>query len=52
MDRVSADCYDFRKNIENTEARNVDLSGKVRTVEIRSKEKEDDLYNVKKDIEN
>lgn len=52
VDRVSADCYDFRKNIENTEARNVDLSGKTRSVDIRSKEKEDELYGTKKDIEN
>ena len=52
MDRVSADCYDLRKNIESTEARNVDVSGKIRTVEIRSKEMEDDLYGIKKDIEN
>lgn len=27
IDRVSADCYDLRKNIESTEARNVDLNG-------------------------
>ena len=27
IDRVSADCYDLRKNIEGTEARNVDLNG-------------------------
>jgi len=52
VDRVSADCYDFRKNIECTEARNVDLSGKIRSVEIRAKEKEDNLYGCKKDIEN
>jgi len=52
VDRVSADCYDFRKNIENTEGRNVDLSGKIRSVDIRNKEKEDDLYGCKKDIEN
>jgi len=52
VDRVSADCYDYRKNIEGTEARNVDLSGKVRSVEIHSKEKEDNLYGCKKDIEN
>jgi len=27
VDRVSSDCYDLRKNIEGTEARNVDLGG-------------------------
>jgi predicted nucleic acid-binding Zn-ribbon protein len=52
VDRTSADCYDFRKNIEGTEVRNVDVSGKIRSVDIRSKEKEDELYGCKKDIEN
>ena len=52
IDRVSADCYDYRKNIEATEARNVDLSGKIRSLEIHTKEKEENLYGVKKDIEN
>lgn len=52
VDRVSADCYDYRKNIESTEARNVDLAGQVRSAEIRSKEKEDNLYACRKDIEN
>lgn len=52
VDRVSADCYDLRKNIESTEARNIDVSGKIRSIDIRNKEKEDDLYAVKKDIEN
>lgn len=27
VDRVSSDCYDLRKNIEGTEARNADVSG-------------------------
>lgn len=27
VDRVSSDCYDLRKNIEGTEARNCDLGG-------------------------
>jgi len=52
VDRVSADCYDYRKNIEQTEVRNVDISGKIRSYEIQNKEKEDNLYGVKKDIDN
>jgi len=52
VDRISADCYDYRKNIEATDARNVDASGKIRSIEIQSKEKEDGLYQCKKDIEN
>jgi len=52
VDRVSSDCYDLRKNIEGTEARNGDLAGQVRSLDIQSKDKEENLYGVKKDIEN
>lgn len=51
VDRVSSDCYDLRKNIESTEARNVDIGGQIRASEINIKEKEDGLYGSKKDIE-
>lgn len=52
VDRISADCYDLRKNIETTDARNMDVSGKLRAIEITSKEKEESVYAVRKDIEN
>jgi chromosome segregation ATPase len=52
VDRVSADCYDYRKNIEQTECRNVDMSGKIRSYEIQNKEKEENLFGCKKDVEN
>ena len=52
VDRVSSDCYDLRKLIEGTEARNVDLAGQIRSTEIHIKEKEDGVYTTKKDIEN
>lgn len=51
VDRVSTDCYDLRKHIEGTEARNVDVGSAIRTHEIKIKEKDEDLYLVKKDIE-
>lgn len=51
VDRVSTDCYDLRKHCEGTEARNVDLAGNLRTNEIKLKERDEDLYIVKKDIE-
>ena len=51
VDRVSTDCYDLRKHIEGTEARNVDLSGVARTTEIKIKERDEDLYVCKRDIE-
>lgn len=52
VDRVSSDCYDVKKNIEGTDARNAELGGQVRTLDIQNKEREDGLYGVKKDIEN
>lgn len=52
VDRVSADCYDLRKNIEGTESRNADLGSNIRSQDIQCKEKEDNLYGIKKDIEN
>ena len=52
VDRVSADCYDLRKNIEGQEVRNVDLGGQIRSQDVTIKDKEENLYAVKKDIEN
>ena len=52
VDRVSADCYDLRKNIEGTEARNADLSGQIRSLDVQNTDKESNLYSIRKDIEN
>lgn len=51
VDRVSTDCYDLRKHIEGCESKNVDLSGQIRSTDIRIKERDEDLYVVKRDIE-
>ena len=51
VDRVSSDCYDLRKNIEGTELRNADLDRNVRGNDISIKDKEENLYTCKKDIE-
>lgn len=51
MDRVSTDCYDLRKHIEDAEAKNVDLGAQIRTNDIKIKERDEDLYIVKRDIE-
>lgn len=52
VDRVACDCYDIRKHVEATEARNVDLGAQIRSLDINIKEKEDNLYACRKDIEN
>lgn len=52
VDRVSSDCYDLRKNIEGTECRNTETGAQIRSMEINLKEKEDNHYNIRKDIDN
>lgn len=48
---MSTDCYDLRKHIEGAESKNVDLSTQIRTTDIKIKERDEDLYIVKRDIE-
>lgn len=50
VDRVSADCYDLRKSIEGAEARNADLGGQIRAQDVTIKDKEENLYAVKKTL--
>lgn len=52
VDRISADCYDLRKNIETTEGRNLDLGNRIRGVDVNAREKEENVTVVRKDIEN
>ena len=51
VDRVSTDCHDLKKHIEGVDSKNVDLAGAVRTNDIKFKERDEDLYVVKRDIE-
>jgi len=52
VDRVTSDCYDFRKNIEGTESRNADLGGQIRGLDVQNQDREGNLFGIKKDIEN
>lgn len=51
VDRVSTDCYDLKKHIEDTEARNVDMGSQIRTIDIKIQEKDEDIFAVKRDID-
>ena len=51
VDRVSTDCYDLRKHIEGTEARNAHVQAQIRANDINIKDKEENLFAVKRDIE-
>lgn len=51
VDRVSTDCYDLRKHVEGVECRNVDTGAQIRSHDIQIKDKDENLYAVKRDIE-
>ena len=51
VDRVSTDCYDLKKHIEDVEVRNVDMGTQIRTIDIKIKERDEDIYAVKRDID-
>ena len=50
-ERVAAENYDRRKEVDFQEGRNADVSVQIRDSEIRLKEKEDSLFACRRDVE-
>lgn len=50
-DRVSAENYDLRKEVDFQDGRNADLGVQIRDTELRLKEKEDNLFASRRDVE-
>jgi len=50
-ERVAAENYDLRKEVDFQEGRNADVSVQIRDSELRLKEKEDNLFAVRRDVE-
>jgi len=50
-DRVAAENYDLRKEVEFQEGRNADNSLQIRDAEMRLKEREESLFVIRRDIE-
>ena len=50
-ERVAAENFDLRKEVDFQEGRNADVSVQIRDSEIRLKEKEDNLFGVRRDVE-
>lgn len=51
IDKVQAEIYDLRKEIDYQAARNADLSAQIRDLEFRIKDKDDQLYVARKDVD-
>ena len=50
-DKQLSEIYELRKEIEYQAARNADVSGQIRELELRSKDKDDQLYALRKDAD-
>ncbi len=51
-ERVQAENFDLRKEVEFQESRNADCSMQIRDTEMRLKDKEENLYQTRRDVEN
>lgn len=51
-ERVTAENFDLRKELEFQESRNADISIQIRDTEVRLKEKEEQLFQCRRDVEN
>jgi predicted nucleic acid-binding Zn-ribbon protein len=50
-DKCQAEIYDLRKEIDYSNVRNGDLSTQIRDLEFRIKDKDDQLYALRKDLD-
>ena len=50
-ERVGAENYDLRKEIDFQEGRNADVAIQIRDTEMRLKEKEDQLFACRRDVD-
>ena len=50
-ERVAAENYDLRKEVDFQEGRNADVSVQLRDTELRLKEKEDTLFMVRREVD-
>jgi septal ring factor EnvC (AmiA/AmiB activator) len=51
LDKQQAEIYDLRKEIDYQGARNADVSAQIRELEFRIKDKDDQLYQLRKDAD-
>ena len=51
IEKSQAEVYDLRKEIDYQGARNADLSVQIRDLEFRVKDKDDQLYAIRKDVD-
>ena len=50
-DKVQAEIYDLRKEIDHNAVRNDDIQKQIRDLEFRVKDKDDQLYALRKELD-
>lgn len=50
-DKVQAEIYDLRKETDYNAARNADIQAQIRDLELRAKDKEDQIYSMRKELD-
>lgn len=51
-DAQMSETYELRKEGENQSGRNLDIGSQIRDLELRLKDKEDQMYSIRKDLDN
>jgi septal ring factor EnvC (AmiA/AmiB activator) len=51
LDKQQAEIYELRKEIDYQAARNADVAAQIRELEFRIKDKDDQLYSLRKDAD-
>jgi len=51
-DKITSETYEIRKESEYQASRNLDVSSQIRDLELRLKDKEDQTYVTRKDLDN
>lgn len=51
IDKSASEAYEIRKEVDYQQNRNLDLAASIRDLEIRVKDKDDQLYAMRKDLD-
>jgi hypothetical protein len=51
IDKAAAEAYEIRKEVDYQQNRNLDLAASIRDMEVRVKDKDDQLYAIRKDLD-
>jgi len=51
IDKQMGEAYEIRKEVDYQQTRNLDMAASIRDLEVRLKDKEDQMYAMRKDLD-